>query len=286
MLARSGCSVLVLAREGAAETLADRGLRLESALFGNFDVSVRAAARLAEPVDVCLIAVKATDLMDAIDRVPPDALGDALVAPFLNGIEHIDYLRRAFPRQHVVAATIRIETTRVRTGVIRHTSPFAAVEIARSVKSDDRVQRLAEQLEEAGLRVRIRDDELAMLWEKFAFLAPVALLTTQERANFGAIRTRRREDALGMFGEASAVAAADGVVIDPNGVMKFLDSTPESMETSMQRDQAAGRPLELEALGGALLRRAAMHGVPVPVTQRVVADLQSRTQSASVRDDA
>ena len=77
--------------------------------------------------------------------------------------------------------------------------------------------------------------------------------------------------------EVAAVAAAEGVSVDPDAQLKRLDSIPESMETSMQRDQAANRPLELDALGGALLRRAAKHHVTVPVTDRVVRDLEART---------
>lgn len=286
MLVRAGGSVVVIANEGTAKELEAGGLRLESARFGDFQVSIRTTSRLAEPVDACLIAVKATHLRDAIDRVPPARLGDAVVVPFLNGIEHIDYLRSVYRPERVVAAAIRIETTRVRSGVIRHTSPFTAVEIARSDKTRDAVQQLAEQLTAAGIDVRIRDDERALLWDKFVFLEPLALLTTQERANLGMIRTKRRDDAIAMIGEAASVAAAEGVAIDLNQAVKLLDSAPESMESSMQRDQAAGRPLELDALGGALLRRAAKHGVPVPVTQRVVADLQTRTQSVAAREDS
>jgi 2-dehydropantoate 2-reductase len=47
----------------------------------------------------------------------------------------------------------------------------------------------------------------------------------------------------------------------------------------MQRDQAAGRPLELDALGGALLRRAERAGIAAPVTRRLVAELESRNPS-------
>jgi 2-dehydropantoate 2-reductase len=48
------------------------------------------------------------------------------------------------------------------------------------------------------------------------------------------------------------------------------------METSMQRDQAAGRPLELDALGGALLRRAEKAGIDTPVTRRLVREIGAR----------
>ena len=277
MLAREGSTVLVLASDNASGAIAQGGLRLESRRFGDFAVSVRTASRLTDRVDACLITVKATQLRDAVARVPANALGPALAIPFLNGIEHVDFLRAVYPSSSVVAATIRIESARAAPGLIRHTSPFASVEIAPSEENRARVESIAAHLLACGLDVRIRDDELAMLWDKFALLAPMALLTTHERANVGAIRTRRRDDAIALIGEVVAVAAADGVDIDREAVLHLLDSVPESMESSMQRDQAASRPLELDALGGALLRRAAKARIAVPVTRRLVSELQSRS---------
>jgi 2-dehydropantoate 2-reductase len=125
--------------------------------------------------------------------------------------------------------------------------------------------------------VRTRDGEAAMLWDKFALLAPFALLTTHARGAAGDIRTARIGDLVPMLRETAAVAGADGVNVDPDGVLAFIESMPSSMESSMQRDQAAGRPMELDALGGALLRRARRHGVDVPVVRRIVADLEERS---------
>ena len=254
MLAREGSSVLVLASDDSSRAIAQSGLRLESRKFGNFAASVRTAARLTEKVDAVFITVKATHLSDAIDRVPADALGHALVIPFLNGLEHVDRLRAVYPPASVVAATIRIETAKAEPGLIRHTSPFAAVELAASAGNRDRVESIGAHIAATGIGVHIRDDELAMLWDKFALLGPLALLTTHERANAGAIRSQRRDEAIALIGEVAAVAGADGVEIDRDAIIRLLDSVPESMESSMQRDQAAGRPLELDALGGALIR--------------------------------
>jgi 2-dehydropantoate 2-reductase len=176
----------------------------------------------------------------------------------------------------VVAATIRIETARVGPGLIRHTSPFALVDIAPAAANRSRVELVAEHLKSAGFDVRLRADEHAMLWDKLALLEPMALLTTHERAAVGVIRTKRREDAIALISEVVAVARAEGAVVDGETVLKMMDSVPESMESSMQRDQAAGRPLELDALGGAVLRRAARAGVQAPVTRRLVDELRER----------
>ena len=274
MLAHAGSDVLVLASPATSNDLARDGIRLESGRFGTFAVAVRTAERLDETVDAVLVTVKATQLEDALERVPPAALADAIVVPFLNGLEHVDLLRLHYPASSVVAATIRIETTKERAGVIRHTSPFAAVELAPAPANRERAERFSRALAGTGIDVRSREDELAVLWDKFSVLEPMAMLTTHERAPIGVVRTRRRDDLLALVSEVAAVAAAEGVPADPAKVIHFIDSVPPSMESSMQRDAAAGRALEVDALGGALLRRAKRHGIDVPVTRRLVSDLR------------
>ncbi len=264
LLSRGGDRVVVL------HDSAPREIHVESKRFGDFTAEVHTAPRLAERVDAVLVTVKATHLDDAVDRVPAAALGDALVIPFLNGIEHVELLRNVYPASSVVPATIRIETTKVAPGVIHHTSPFAMVDIGA------RGEPVAAHLRATGLDVRIKDDENAMLWDKMAVLAPMALLTTHESANIGEVRARRRDDLEALVREFASVAAAEGVAIDPIANLAFIEKAPGTMETSMQRDQAAGRQIEIDALGGALLRRAARAGIEVPVTKRLVEDLKKR----------
>jgi len=75
LLARGGNSVEVLASESTARAIAEGGLRVESQRFGDFQVSVPSAIRLERPVDACLIAVKNTQLTEALERVPSEAVG-------------------------------------------------------------------------------------------------------------------------------------------------------------------------------------------------------------------
>jgi 2-dehydropantoate 2-reductase len=276
LLARSGDSVVVLAGESTARAIGERGLRLQSSRFGDFDVPVDSAVELQAPVDACLITVKATQLETALERIPAAAIGDALLVPFLNGIDHVARIRTLYPLSKVVAATIRVEVARIEAGAIRHSSPFAAVEIATTPVVADRVEKLAAHLRATGLDVKVRDEEVPMLWDKLVLLGPLALLTTHARANLGEVRTHRRDDALALIAEVAAVAKAEGVVVDPEAVLRMFDAGPEAMQSSMQRDQAAGLPLELDAIGGAVLEHAARAGVAVPVTTRLVEELRER----------
>ena len=279
LLARQGAEVTCVAGASTAAVLARQGIRVESGLFGDFTVPVSAAERLAGPVDVCLVTVKATQLGPALDRMPAEVVGTALVVPLLNGVEHVELLRRRYPDATVVPATVRVESTRIAPGVIRHGTPFVAVELAADERTSAAVRRFADDLQQAGVTARVSDDAATVLWSKLTFLAALALLTTAAGAPAGEVREQRRDDLVALVGEIAAVAQAEGARIDAGDVVSFFDGVPPGMRSSMQRDAEAGNPLELDAIGGAVVRAAERHGLAVPVTGRYVDELRARYPS-------
>lgn len=91
---------------------------------------------------------------------PADVLGGALLIPMLNGVEHFALLRENYPAASVVAAAIRVESTRTRPGQVVHDSPFAGVVRATADGAvAQRVRDVAGLLEQAGLDVEVGDDE-------------------------------------------------------------------------------------------------------------------------------
>jgi 2-dehydropantoate 2-reductase len=291
LLARRGDEVVCLAPPATAAHIARHGLQLRSPMLGDATVAVRAASRLEEPVDACFVTVKATQLERAVEAVPAEALGGGLVIPFLNGVDHVGWLRERYPADQVVAATIAVESTRVAPGVIEHDSPFVIVQVAHGPADPargssggparpprrDRVEELAARLSEVGLDVTVRDSEAFALWTKLAMLAPVALLTTWAGAPIGEARSRHHDELVALVREAAEAAGAEGVELDPEATIRRLEGLPPGMRSSMLKDAEAGQPIELDAIGGAVLRAAARGGVDVPVTAKLVADLQART---------
>ncbi|MFF8189959.1 ketopantoate reductase family protein [Streptomyces bobili] len=274
LLSRAGHQVICLSGEDTATHLRTQGVRVRSARFGDFTAPVAADTELRVPVDAVLITVKHTALDAALTRVPSAALGDALLVPFLNGVEHPAALRARYGREAVAPAVIRVESTRVAPGVIEHASPFAEVDLTGDQVSRPRLDALARALTEAGPTTRVLPDETSALWAKMAFLAPFALLTTRHALPLGEVRTRHRGDLTALVAETAAVSRACGAPADPAAALARYDAFPPVTRSSMQRDAEAGRPLELDAIGGALLRAADRHGVPVPVATRLVRELR------------
>ena len=107
----------------------------------------------------------------------------------------------------------------------------------------------------------------SLLWEKLAFLAPIALATTALDAPLGAVRDDARFR--GCQHEALAVARAEGAHIDEAALLALQEAAPAEMRSSMQKDVAAGREPELDAIAGPILRGSDRHGLPAPNTEEL-----------------
>jgi 2-dehydropantoate 2-reductase len=151
-----------------------------------------------------------------------------------------------------------------------------SVELAEDGSTAPAVRRLADELERAGVTVDVSDDAATVMWSKLTFLTALALLTTAAQAPAGEVRTRCRDDLVAMIGEVAAVARAEGATVRADDVVAFFDAVPAGMRSSMQRDAETGRQLELDAIGGAVVRAAVRHHIAVPVTSRYVDELRAR----------
>lgn len=281
-LQRGGEDVVVVAREETAGAIEREGLTVESFRLGPIQARPRAVAALTEEVDVLIVAVKATGLLDALERIQAEPY---LVVPMLNGLDHLELLRERFGSR-AVAASIRIESTRTAPTRIDQTSPFLVVELATAnPRMGPSIEVFADTLNAAGIPARTRGSEADVMWAKLVRLCPLALTTTAYDRPLGPIRStpELRADLEGAVGEAVAVAVAGGADADTPATMAELDEAHESLDTSMHRDVAAGREPELDAIAGSVLRAAARHGLTCPTIERLAARVAERAGVAVPR---
>jgi 2-dehydropantoate 2-reductase len=271
LLERAGTPVLVVAREQTAEAISERGLRIDSVSFGEFVSHPRAVSHLDEPVDVLIVATKASGLAPALERV---GVQPKLVLPLLNGLDHLAVLRDRFGADAVLAGTIRVEADRPEPGVVVHTSPFLLVEMAgRAPDKRASMESLAELLKEAGVSARVGASEAQVMWSKLVRLNALACTTSAYDKLLGEIRSTPELHAalVGTIEEGCAVGQAEGAGdVDSAKALGELEQAHATLGSSMQRDIAAGREPELDAIPGSVLRAAARHGIECPTIERLV----------------
>jgi 2-dehydropantoate 2-reductase len=264
-LSNAGVSVICVAHPEAAGLIALAGLVVESP-EGTLTARLEVVEQLAKPVDLLLVTVKAPGLDDAVERVDPDAVANAVVLPLLNGLEHMEVLRARFgPR--VAAGTIsHFQAYRAGRVQIVEATTSPVITLASETLSRAEVEAAAEMLRRARIDVRVGQTEKRVLWHKLARIAPLAAVTSVSGRTVGELRNdpewRPRLDSA--IVEACAVAEADGVSLRAASQWAIIDEMADETTTSAARDVVAGRRSELDAILGGVLRTGERLGIATP----------------------
>lgn len=297
VLGLGGVGGLVAARTGAicvgtersVAAIRSNGLTL---IHGATTTTARpeAVERLEQPVALLVIAVKAYDLDPALARIAPEAVGGAVVLPLLNGLEHIAAVRERLRGACVDPTQAPPVTAAGSIGRLEALSPEPGVVVQRSagealitVASRDADQAALASLSVPGIELVVADDEREVLWDKAARLAVLAAATVASAETVGALRDdgvwRGRLDVA--LHEACAVAAADGVALDPAAQWAMIEAMAPDLTTSAARDAAAGCRTELDAIAGSVVRAGRRLGVATPELDALLADAAARAGGAA-----
>ncbi len=272
-LAQQGQDVTFLARGAQLQAILQKGLTVQS-VNGDFEISPAKASANPEEVgvaDVVLVAVKAWQVEEAAAAMRPLVGAHTLVIPLQNGIGAPATLRQHLGAEAVLGGLCRISAFVEAPGVIKHVGvqPFVAFG-RKDGKITPAMQNFLAVLQACpSIRAEIPADIEAAMWLKFMFIAAISGLGAVTRQPIGVYRALPESRALliAALQEADAVARALGVALPALAVantLAFIDAADPNMLASMQRDHAEGRPSELEAQNGTVVRLGAEVGIPTP----------------------
>jgi 2-dehydropantoate 2-reductase len=281
-LSEAGEEVHFIARGQHLAAMREHGLRVTS-IDGDFLVQRPHATddpSTLGPVNLVLVGVKAWQVSQAAEVMRPLVGEHTLIVPLQNGIEVPEQLVAALGSNHVLGGLCRLLVYLVGPGHVRHAGvapslAFGELDGSRS----RRTETLREVLAKArGVTVELAPDIRAAMWSKFVFITALGGVGALTRAPIGVIRSqpesrRLLEQALT---EIHAVAVGRTIALPPDTVPKtlaFIDTLPPDGTASMQRDIMQGRPSELEAQVGAVVRLGEECGVPVPLHRLIYAGL-------------
>ncbi len=174
-------------------------------------------------------------------------------------------------------------------GIIRQASRLRQVVLGELDRTQsERVERLVQAWAECGVEAIQSEDIHIAMWEKFLFIASFGGVTSLARATAGEVlaSTETRALFIDAMREVEAVARARGVELDPDVVdrtLALVESLEPQATSSMQRDVNAGKPFELEAFSGAIVRFGQALGVETPVHRSIDALLRPALRNAHSR---
>jgi 2-dehydropantoate 2-reductase len=282
LLSRTGQDVTFIARGAHLRAIREEGLKVKS-VHGDFTVSpAKATDTPAEVglVDMVLFVTKTYQTDEAAQLITPMVAQNTVIVSLQNGIDAADRIARVVGMEHMLGGVTWLSAAIEAPGLIGQYSQFRRIALGEfSGEATPRLKAALDALQATGATVEVSDVILKVLWTKFVFIAPVMAMGSLTRVTFGEYRNvpEARTVLTEAISEVAAVAKAKGVTLDKDVVdttLAFIDSSAPGIKPSMQRDVESGKPSELEAIIGAVVRLGDEHNVPTPVMKFAYAMLK------------
>ena len=306
-MARAGQDVTLFARGPHLRAMQEHGVRVKS-VDGDFEAHPKIAANLEDvgPVDVVFLGVKAHGLTQLAPQLKPVLGPDTAVVGTQNGIpwwffqgwggehegmhlERVDpggTIAAAIEPRRVLGSIVYFATDIVEPGVVRHTEGNRISLGEPDGTRSDRSRQIAEALIAAGLRCPVTTRIRQEIWVKI--LGNVAFNPISALTGATLVKMARDPDVNALvrriMEETIAVGAKLGLEV-PITIDQRIAGAEKVGEhkTSMLQDLEAGRPIELEAVVGAVVELGERLNVPMPHTRAVYActKLLAQTRAAT-----
>jgi 2-dehydropantoate 2-reductase len=280
-LSRSGENVILIARGPHLAAMRSRGVTVRSG-GGEFNArpectdDMRAIAR----ADVVFLTLKAHSIPAAAETIGSSLSESACLVGAQNGIpwwyfeerhlESVDpggIIARNIPYRKVVGCIAYPAAQVVEPGIIEHIEGNRFTLGEPDGSKSERVQAISAMLVKAGLKAPVQQRIRNEIWLKLLGNATLNPLSALTRASLADIVNSpiTRDLVRTLMEEVDAVATAFGIDV-PLTIEKRMAGAAATGEhkTSMLQDLEAGRPLEVEALVGAVVELANGAGVPIP----------------------
>jgi len=236
---------------------------------------------LRDPETV-LFCVKSYDTAQAAAALGPRLREGTVVVSLQNGVENEELIARALPHCTVFGGVSYIYSTITQPGEVTVApgprrivfAPLGAF----SARLRAQAGTLLEACHRAGISAEIPADITVEIWKKFIFITGAGGITALTRLTLAEILAvdATRELLADTMRETLAVARARGVAVPQDfldGVFATLRKFDNTTRSSLYYDLVNGKPMELEALPGTVVRLGAAHGVPTPVNRTIFAAL-------------
>ena len=287
-LAQAGNNVTFIARGKHLEAIQKKGLQLFSPKGDYLVFPANATSNISEvtDIDLILVCVKSWQLAEAAEKIKPVLSENTMVISLLNGVNNAEVLSGIIDKKHLLGGLCKVVSKIGGYGIINHISiepiivfgEFSQVKTARAL--------LLEKLFlKAGIANILADNIETEIWAKFLFIATISGIGALTRVTSGEIISlpQLRKIMHRTAEEIARIAKAKGVNLSDELVeqqFKMIESQPYNTTSSMQRDMMEGKPSELEAQNGTVVKMGIELGIPTPVNAFIYACLLPQENKA------
>lgn len=286
-LVEKGANVTFLVRQRRKEELEEKGLIIRS-VHGDAELHVQTLTpgEKSSPFDLIILSVKAYHLENALASIQPYIGDETTILPLLNGIGHLDLIKKAFGNEKLIGGLCFIETTLNRSGEIEQYSSIHDVVFGElNGERTDRIEKIERLFAGSNMGARSSRHILTDMWKKYVFISAMSGMTSLMRSPIGPILSspHGKETYGRLLEEIVSIARMQEPSLPANlaeVVIQQMEQLAPTMKSSMLRDMEKGLPIETEHLHGTLLQLAPA-GTDLPLLKTIYGALSIYQQTVS-----
>ena len=273
-MANAGLDVTFLARGMHLKAIKANGLKVKS-ILGDFKVdTVKATDDIKEIgfVDLVILGVKAWQVKGVATELKSIVNENTTIMPLQNGILAAQELKEQIDEKNIIGGLCRIISKIESPGIINHfgVNPEILFGEFDNIKSE-RVLKIKELFDNAGINSNISDNITSDLWKKFIPICVSGLLAVS-KTTYGEMRELKetRQLMIDLLSEIYQLSQKIGIQIESDYLDKaisFIDSFPYDSTSSLTRDVWEGKPSEIEYQNGTVVRLGEKYGVDTPINK-------------------
>ena len=270
--------VSLIARGTHLEAIRTQGLRI---IDQQEEYTVHPAHALEDPAslgiqDLVLLTLKATDLAAGLQSIRSNISEQTVILPLLNGVEYRPRILKHYPRADALEGCIYILSNIVEPGVIRKKGETFRLCWGKEDFDPADYSPVARLFDRVLPRHKPTADIAFEQWRKFLFISPMAALTSLYRIPMDQVNKEHRAQLHRLLEEITALARAKGIPLGEKEIEATLAQASRVLpgaKTSMQLDLERGKPAEIEALAGYVVKEGKRLEVDVSETERIYTEL-------------
>lgn len=280
-LANAGNDVWFVARGKHLEAMKQHGLIVRSAQEAFTVSSQKISGNVADAgiVDVVLFCVKSYDTESAARQLIPALGKDSIIICLQNGIDNEGKIQHIIPTGTVYGGVAYIYSTITAPGEItRAEGPAKIIFGPLDNTVNERSRSIHDIFQKAGINADLSSNIESELWKKFIFITGASGVTALTRLTLGEllVNAETRKLIRNAMEETQAVARAKNISLDPHLIDSFFETLAKfknDTRSSLYYDLAHGKPMEVEALAGTVVKLGELLSIPTPIQKTIYASL-------------
>jgi 2-dehydropantoate 2-reductase len=245
--------------------------KLRSKIFGNKSNIIKFEKKKLKNFDIIFICVKYQDLISAIKNI--DFKSNKIIVPLLNGLNHISILKKIYEEKIIIANIGKTIAFKEKKNLIIHKSTnYPVITMSSENKKDLKYLDLLKKiLKVINFKVKIYNSDNFVIWNKLIRISALSSITALYNTNLGMIRNskKKKNQLISILRESIKLTNKKNLKFRYKDIIKEIDSFPNSLTTSMQRDIANKKKSEIETLLGGVLTEAKKENLDLKTSKEI-----------------